>query len=125
MEDKVEFYTKIIVDLMIKYKELFPVVETLYKGSEHLKNIGHEGRIKLLNFEVRECIGLKEHIRHVINTPFYVSLFLVSLPKQFKWKFDVYQRVIDQAVCHTIFSIYIHTLTKENLKVSEKMMSEI
>ena len=39
MEDKVEFYTKIIVDLMIKYKSLFPVVETLYKGSEPLDQL--------------------------------------------------------------------------------------
>jgi len=125
MEDKVDYYTKIISDLMIKYKELFPVVETLCRGHNTLK-IKSEEKSKLLKIEVQSYIGLKEHIRNIINTPFYISLFLVPLPKQFKGnKFYDYQKIIDKSVCHAVFSIYIQYLTKDELRKLEMMISEI
>ena len=123
--DKVDYYTKIISDLMIKYKELFPVVETLYRGHNTLK-IKSEEKSKLLKIEVQSYIGLKEHIRNIINTPFYVSLFLVPLPKQFKGnKFYDYQKIIDKSVCHAVFSIYIRNMITLENRFIQKCLSDL
>ncbi len=115
-------YKIFIVDMMIKYRELFPIAERIYDG---IPITCEADKLAIMRFELGNYIGIDKYISDIIDSPLWVSYFVVASTKKNK-EYRQHINLLEKAMYNMVLSYYVERfLGHEKHKIVDQMMKEL